>query len=87
MNPRSSDEFEGAHSKRSFSFCFLRLPLLHLMSLPAPQRKISVKVALVTGAARGIGRAIALRLAVDGCESACRSQLEAERKGFGLTDR
>ncbi|ORY85416.1 NAD(P)-binding protein [Leucosporidium creatinivorum] len=36
------------------------------MSVPAPQLKINGKVALVTGAARGIGRAIALRLARDG---------------------
>jgi rhamnulose-1-phosphate aldolase/alcohol dehydrogenase len=40
---------------------------LYRMSLAPPPRELSGRVAIVTGAARGIGRGIALRLASEGC--------------------
>jgi rhamnulose-1-phosphate aldolase/alcohol dehydrogenase len=40
----------------------------HRMSLAPPEAELQRRVALVTGAARGIGRAAALRLAAAGCQ-------------------
>ena len=45
-----------------------------------PRYELDGKVAIVTGAGRGIGRAIALRLAREGAEVACADLDEANAK-------
>jgi rhamnulose-1-phosphate aldolase/alcohol dehydrogenase len=53
----------------------------HRMSLAPPEAELQRRVALVTGAARGIGRATALRLAGAGCQV-----VATDRDGEGAGD-